>query len=57
MTALISIATATAHPGRLEDLVRAEWYQVDDARITAITVVFDARPFTALTAAAPRQET
>jgi quinol monooxygenase YgiN/limonene-1,2-epoxide hydrolase len=26
----------------------AEWYQVADERITAITVVFDARPFTAM---------
>jgi len=30
----------------------AEWYQVTGEQITAITVVFDARPFTAMTPAA-----
>jgi quinol monooxygenase YgiN len=38
----------------------AEWYQVTGEQITTITVVFDARPFTALRpaqAGTPRQET
>ncbi|HLK76789.1 MAG TPA: nuclear transport factor 2 family protein [Streptosporangiaceae bacterium] len=51
------LAWYTLHTTIAKPAAVAEWYQVDDGRITAITVVFDARPFTALTAAAPEPET
>jgi quinol monooxygenase YgiN len=51
------LAWYTLHTTMAEPAPVAEWYQVDGGRITAITVVFDARPFTALMSAAPQQET
>jgi quinol monooxygenase YgiN len=51
------LAWYTLHTTIAKPAPVAEWYQVNDGRITAITVVFDARPFVAPMAAAPRQET
>jgi quinol monooxygenase YgiN/limonene-1,2-epoxide hydrolase len=51
------LAWYTLHTTIAKPAPVAEWYQVNDGKITAITVVFDARPFTALMATAPRQET
>ena len=51
------LAWYTLHTTIAKPAPVAEWYRVNDGRITAITVVFDARPFTALMAPAPQQET
>ncbi len=49
------LAWYTLHTTIAKPAPVAEWYQVTGGRITAITVVFDARPFTALMPAVPAQ--
>lgn len=50
------LAWYTLHTSVAKPAPVAEWYQVSGGRITAIKVVFDARPFTALPPAAPQRE-
>jgi uncharacterized protein YndB with AHSA1/START domain len=50
------LAWYTLHTTVAKPAPVAEWYQVSGGRITAIKVVFDARPFTVLHPAAPQQE-
>ena len=50
------LAWYTLHTTVAKPAPVAEWYQVSGGRITAINVVFDARPFTVLHPAAPQQE-